>query len=154
TQGIVHRDIKPENIMLSPTGEVKVADFGLARVLNDTEANLTQVGMTMGTPLYMSPEQFEGKPLDPRSDIYSVGVTCFHMLVGRPPFEADTALGIAVQHLQSPTPSVAELRPDLPTPLCDIVMRMLAKNPAERFASGRELLKALNALQMMAVDDE
>jgi serine/threonine protein kinase len=83
--GIVHRDIKPENIMLARSGEVKVADFGLARVQGDGGANLTQVGITMGTPLYMSPEQIEGRELDSRSDIYSLGVTAFHMLAGGPP---------------------------------------------------------------------
>ena len=86
-QGVVHRDIKPENIMLTAGGEVKVADFGLARLTREGAANdLTQVGITLGTPLYMSPEQVEGKPLDPRSDIYSFGVTCYHMLAGAPPF--------------------------------------------------------------------
>ena len=82
--GIVHRDIKPENIMLSKAGEVKVADFGLARIAREDDVlHLTQVGITMGTPLYMSPEQVEGKPLDPRSDLYSFGVTCYHMLSRR-----------------------------------------------------------------------
>lgn len=147
TQGIVHRDIKPENIMLTAAGEVKVADFGLARVLNDTALTLTQVGMTMGTPLYMSPEQFEGRPIDPRSDLYSLGATAYHMLSGRPPFEAETTLGVAVLHLQSAPPPLDECRPDLPPGLCDVVMRMLAKDPANRFASARELLRDLNALQ-------
>ena len=100
-QGVVHRDIKPENIMLTAGGEVKVADFGLARLTREGAANdLTQVGITLGTPLYMSPEQVEGKPLDPRSDIYSFGVTCYHMLSGVPPFRGETALGVAVQHLK------------------------------------------------------
>jgi eukaryotic-like serine/threonine-protein kinase len=101
-QGIIHRDIKPENIMLAATGEVKVADFGLARVVQNGEAmNLTQIGMTMGTPLYMSPEQVEGKSVDQRSDLYSFGVTCYHMLAGRPPFVGETPLSIAVQHLKT-----------------------------------------------------
>ena len=82
SEGIVHRDIKPENIMLARSGEVKVADFGLARVQGDGGVNLTQIGVTMGTPLYMSPEQIEGRPLDSRSDIYSLGVTAYHMLAG------------------------------------------------------------------------
>ena len=109
-QGIVHRDIKPENIMLAASGEVKVADFGLARLYSrDDAANLTQVGITMGTPLYMSPEQVEGRPLDPRSDIYSLGVTCYHMLAGEPPFRGETALGVAVQHLQAPAGAAGKL---------------------------------------------
>src|SRR5215469_233950 len=86
--GIIHRDIKPENILVTKKGEVKVADFGLSRIFADNQQplNLTQSGVTMGTPLYMSPEQVEGKPVDPRTDIYSFGVTCYHLLAGRPPF--------------------------------------------------------------------
>ncbi|MCA9147601.1 MAG: serine/threonine protein kinase, partial [Planctomycetales bacterium] len=95
SQSIVHRDIKPENIMLASSGEVKVADFGLARTTsNGATVNLTQVGVTMGTPLYMSPEQVEGGKLDPSSDIYSLGVTCFHMLSGSPPFQGETPLSV------------------------------------------------------------
>ncbi|HCP82997.1 MAG TPA: serine/threonine protein kinase, partial [Planctomycetaceae bacterium] len=86
--GIIHRDIKPENIMLSPTGEVKVADFGLARIVDSGDSmDATQVGMTMGTPLYMSPEQAQGGKIDPRSDLYSLGGTAYHMFSGRTPFE-------------------------------------------------------------------
>ncbi|MBX7072867.1 MAG: protein kinase [Pirellulales bacterium] len=152
SHGIVHRDIKPENIMLSPAGDVKVADFGLARIVSDATVNLTQVGVTLGTPLYMSPEQVEGRPLDPRSDQYSFGVTCYQMLAGRPPFEADTALGVAVQHLRTTPRPLGEIRTDLPPAFCDLVMRMLAKSPDERFTSGRELLKQLGALNLPGVD--
>ena len=154
-QGIVHRDIKPDNIMLARNGEVKVADFGLARLSGDSaDLKLTQIGVTMGTPLYMSPEQVEGRPLDPRSDIYSFGVTCFHMLAGRPPFEGETALSVAIQHLKSPPPRLEQLRPDLPPGLCRIVHRMLAKEVAERYGSARELLRDLRALHVEGVEDE
>ena len=145
--GIVHRDIKPENIMLSRAGDVKVADFGLARLTSgEPGLNLTQVGITMGTPLYMSPEQVEGRPLDPRSDIYSLGVTCYHMLAGEPPFQAETALGVAVQHLKTDPPSLASHRPDLPEDLCRIVHRMLAKDPADRYQTAREIIRDLRSL--------
>jgi len=149
-QNIVHRDIKPENIMLASSGEVKVADFGLARLYNQDAAatNLTQIGMTMGTPLYMSPEQVEGKPLDPSSDIYSLGVTSYQMLSGEPPFRGDTALGIAVQHLNSQPPRLENVRPDLPPSLCRIVHKMLAKDPADRYATPRQLLHELRALSI------
>ncbi|MGD0898754.1 MAG: serine/threonine-protein kinase [Thermoguttaceae bacterium] len=141
--GVVHRDIKPENILLTASGEVKVADFGLARVLRQTEAEVTQVGMTMGTPLYMSPEQVEGKPLDPRSDLYSFGVTCYHMLSGNPPFVGDTALAVAVQHVRNPPRPLETLRPDLPPALLDAVHRLLAKDPDQRWQSARDLLREL-----------
>ncbi len=99
-EGITHRDIKPENIMIAPNGDVKVADFGLARIDEEKGVDLTQIGVTMGTPLYMSPEQVEGRHVDRRSDLYSLGVSCYHMLAGRPPFQGDTPLSIAVQHLK------------------------------------------------------
>ncbi len=146
-QGIIHRDIKPENIMLARNGEVKVADFGLARVAGGQQLNLTQVGMTMGTPLYMSPEQVEGRELDPRSDIYSFGVTCYHMLAGNPPFRGETALSVAVQHLKTRPEPLETLRPDLPPALCRLVHRMLAKEPEQRIASAREILHELRALR-------
>ncbi len=124
-RGIVHRDIKPENIMLTRSGEVKVADFGLARGPRVGEAvDLTQAGMTMGTPLYMSPEQVEGEPLDSRSDLYSFGVTCYQMLAGSPPFGGETALSVAVQHLKKQPDPLENLRRDLPPALCRIVHKI------------------------------
>jgi serine/threonine-protein kinase len=108
----------------------------------------------MGTPLYMSPEQVEGKTLDPRSDIYSLGVTCYHMLAGKPPFEAETPLAIALQHLKSTPEPLEKLRPDLPIGLCRIVERMLAKQPEDRFASARDVLKELRALAPGDDDEE
>ena len=146
-QGIVHRDIKPENIMLAPTGEVKVADFGLARITQDQDgADATQIGITMGTPLYMSPEQVEGQAVDPRSDLYSLGVTAYHMLAGRPPFEGDTALSIAVQHLKKNPERLEDVRKDLPSSLCRIVHNLLAKSPDARCQSARDLLQELRNL--------
>ena len=145
--GIVHRDIKPENIMVAAaTGEVKVADFGLARVQGDGGLNLTQVGVTMGTPLYMSPEQIEGRELDCRSDIYSLGVTAYHMLTGLPPFEGDSPLAVAVQHLNQPPEPLASRCPGVPDALSGLVHRMLAKRPAERFADAAELVFELQTL--------
>ncbi len=145
-ESIVHRDIKPENIMLSAKGEVKVADFGLARAQNDA-VNLTQVGITMGTPLYMSPEQIEGKSLDSRSDIYSLGVSFFHMLTGTTPFTGDSPLNVAIQHLQNEPPDLASIRHDLPETLCRMVHRMIAKSPADRYQTPRDLLHELSSLQ-------
>ena len=141
-QGIVHRDIKPENTMLTSKGEVKVADFGLARIMGDgRQVELTQAGVTLGTPLYMSPEQVEGKKLDPRSDLYSLGVMSYQMLAGRPPFEADSPLSLAVQHLQKEPKSLDQIRRDLPPALCRVVHRLLAKNRSDRYQSPAELLQ-------------
>jgi serine/threonine-protein kinase len=147
--GIIHRDIKPENILLTRKGEVKVADFGLARILvGDRPAlNLTQSGVTMGTPLYMSPEQVEGKPVDGRTDIYSFGVTCYHMLAGQPPFQGESPFVVAEQHVRAEPKPLAEVRPDLPPGLCAIVHKMLAKDPTQRHQTGRELLKDISRVR-------
>ena len=150
-QGVIHRDIKPENIMITTTGEVKVADFGLARVVRETDAAatcLTQIGITMGTPLYMSPEQVEGRPLDHRSDLYSFGVLCYHMLTGKPPFVGDTALAVAVQHVKKQPQALDQQRPDLPPALCRVVHQMLAKDPDQRWNSCGELLRELYRIQV------
>lgn len=148
SEGITHRDIKPENLMWSRTGVVKVADFGLARVGDESDgsrANLTQAGLTMGTPRYMSPEQIQGRQVDPRSDLYSLGVTMYHLLAGRPPFEADDPLALAFAHVNDTPAPIDRTRGDneLPEWLIAIVSKLLRKNPAERFQSPGELLDVL-----------
>jgi eukaryotic-like serine/threonine-protein kinase len=153
SEGIVHRDIKPENVLLARSGEVKVADFGLARAQRTEGANLTLIGVTMGTPLYMSPEQIEGRPLDSRSDIYSLGVTAYHMLSGTPPFEADTPLAVAVQHLNQPPEALEARRPEVPAGLAAVVKRMLAKKPADRFADPTSLLRELHLLGKQGAEE-
>lgn len=154
-QGITHRDIKPENIMLSTTGEVKVADFGLARVTSgEHHMDTTQIGITMGTPLYMSPEQAEGGKVDPRSDIYSLGVTSYHMLAGHPPFEGDTALSIAVQHLKRTPRPILEIRKNIPAELASLIMQMLEKKPAARIQKASDLQNQLRAIPVTITDDD
>lgn len=146
--GFVHRDIKPENILLTRKGEVKVADFGLSRCFTtDQPLNITQSGITMGTPLYMSPEQVQGHVVDPRSDIYSFGVTCFHMLTGEPPFRGQTPFEVALQHVQNEPPPLAEARPDLSPDLCAIVHKMMAKKPEDRYQTAREIMRDLARLR-------
>jgi serine/threonine-protein kinase len=144
--GIVHRDLKPENIMLSSSGEVKVADFGLARFESADAKTLTEVGVTMGTPLYMSPEQIEGRAVDSRSDIYSLGATCYHLLAGSPPHLGETALAIAVQHLNVAPRPLENVRDDVPSGLARIVHRMMAKKPENRYQGPSELLADLRRL--------
>jgi len=142
--GVVHRDIKPDNLMVANSGEVKVADFGLASIIDDVQ--LTQEGVTMGTPLYMSPEQVEGKKLDARSDLYSLGVTCHHLLTGHPPFEGETALAVAMQHLRSEATRLETIRPDLPDGLCRIIHRLMAKKAEDRYKSAAAMLRELRSL--------
>jgi serine/threonine-protein kinase len=151
--GIVHRDIKPANILFSPSGAIKVADFGLARVQHVDSHTLTQVGMAMGTPLYMSPEQIEGRPVDARSDIYSLGATCYHLLSGEPPHSGETALAIALQHLNKQPVPLDNLRPGLAEGLVRLVHRMMAKEPADRFEGPQELLVELKELAQAGARD-
>jgi eukaryotic-like serine/threonine-protein kinase len=145
--GIVHRDIKPENLLVTPAGEVKVADFGLARVLED-DLELTQQGMALGTPLYMSPEQAAGRPVDVRSDLYSLGASVYHLLAGRPPFIGATSLAVALAHQREQPMPLAAFRPELPAGLGRIVEQLLAKHPEERCESPTELLQAVEAVEM------
>ncbi len=152
--GITHRDIKPENVMRNVRGIIKVADFGLARMGADvdaTQSNLTQVGLTLGTPRYMSPEQVQGKTVDTRSDLYSLGITVYHLLAGRPPFEAEDSLALALMHLhETPVPLDrnralynSDGEPDLPEWLIAVVSRLMSKLPQDRFQSPSELLDAI-----------
>lgn len=147
--GLIHRDIKPDNILLTRKGEVKVADFGLSRCLagDQQPLHLTQSGVTMGTPLYMSPEQVEGKPVDHRADIYSFGVTCYHMVAGQPPFQGSNGFEVALKHVrEEPTP-LTTLRPDLPPDLLAIIQKMMAKDVGQRYQTCRDLLRDLILLR-------
>lgn len=154
--GIVHRDIKPENIMVTRNVVAKVTDFGLAQLAQqktEGKMNLTQIGTTMGTPWYMSPEQIQGEKLDHRSDQYSLGVTCFHMFAGRPPFPGKNAVSVAVQHLKEDPPALSSIRADLPRALCDVIHRMMSKKAGQRYQTTDELEAALASLENVSVND-
>ncbi len=146
--GIVHRDVKPENLMLSRRGEVKVTDFGLARLGGDP--SITHHGTILGTPFYMSPEQAEGKEAGEPADVYSLGCTLYHMLVGNPPFEGLTALDVARKHVVEPPVPPTEASANVPPAVSGMVMAMMAKHPGERPASGRALLDAIASARRAA----
>jgi serine/threonine protein kinase len=147
-QGVVHRDIKPENLLVTPAGEVKVADFGLARVLSGVEGpDLTQEGTALGTPLYMSPEQAEGSMVDARSDLYSLGATLYHLVAGTPPFGGPTTVAVAMAHLREVPRRLSAFRADLAPELEAIIARLLAKVPSERYQSPGELLQAVGEVE-------
>ncbi|WP_433341154.1 protein kinase domain-containing protein [Streptomyces sp. CA-253872] len=131
--GLVHRDIKPGNVMVNRRGVVKVMDFGIARAIQSGVTSMTQTGMVVGTPQYLSPEQALGRPVDARSDIYSVGVMLFQLLTGRLPFDADSPFAIAYAHVQEPPPVPSTLNSALPPAIDALIARALRKNPAERF---------------------
>ena len=155
--GVIHRDIKPENILLTKNGEAKVADFGLARLAigeQMVDLKLTQQGLTLGTPLYMSPEQIQGGQVDPRSDLYSLGVTAYEILAGTTPFAGETALNVAVQHLHEEAARLETLRADLPRSLCDIVHKLLGKKLDERYESATELIHDLHGLGLEDSDSQ
>jgi eukaryotic-like serine/threonine-protein kinase len=138
--GVVHRDVKPGNVLIDRSGQVKVADFGIARAITaSTDDNLTQAGTVMGTATYFSPEQARGDPVDPRSDIYSLGCVLYEMAVGRPPFSGETPVAIAYKHVhETPTPP-RHLSIELPTALEAIILKCLAKNPANRYPTAEDL---------------
>ncbi|MHC5212382.1 MAG: bifunctional serine/threonine-protein kinase/formylglycine-generating enzyme family protein [Planctomycetota bacterium] len=142
-RGVVHRDIKPANILLVE-GEAVVADFGLAHSHGAADVDVTQPGTTMGTPLYMSPEQADpGTKVDQRTDVYGFGCVLFELITGRPPFSGATLAEVLSAHATEPVPSLRALRPDTPPELDALVARALAKQPADRFADGAELAQAL-----------
>ncbi len=137
--GTVHRDVKPGNIMINSGGQVKVADFGIARAFGGGDDELTQTGSVMGTASYFSPEQAQGKAVDPRSDLYSLGVVLFEMLVGEPPFTGKSQVAIAYKQVQEPAPRVTSLNPAVPAPLDAVVERLLRKDPVERYPAAEEV---------------
>lgn len=137
--GIVHRDIKPANVMITPTGAVKVMDFGIARAVADTSATVTQTANVIGTAQYLSPEQARGEAVDARSDVYSTGCLLYELITGVPPFQGDSPVAVAYQHVRENPVLPSARNPDVPRPLDSIVMKSLAKNQLNRYQSAGEM---------------
>ena len=152
--GIVHRDVKPGNVMITPTGAVKVMDFGIARAVADNAATVTQTAAVIGTAQYLSPEQARGESVDARSDVYSTGVLLFELITGSPPFTGDSPVAVAYQHVRENAPPPSTLNPDVPPELDAIVLKAMAKNPANRYQSAGEmradLIRAINGRPVVA----
>jgi eukaryotic-like serine/threonine-protein kinase len=140
-RGLVHRDVKPQNIMVTDAGNAKVTDFGIARSLSASQ--LTRTGMVIGTAHYFAPEQAQGKPAAPSSDIYSLGVVLYEMLTAHLPFEADTPIGVAMQHLHSDPPPPWDYNPALSTRAGAVALRALEKDPERRYRDATEFASAL-----------
>ncbi len=136
--GIIHRDIKPANVMLTPAGDVKVMDFGIARAISDSSATMTQTAAVIGTAQYLSPEQARGEQVDARSDLYSTGCLLFELLTGRPPFVGDSPVAVAYQHVREDPPTASSIDPEISPAIDAITMKSLTKPVAERYQSARE----------------
>ncbi|MFE5615346.1 protein kinase [Streptomyces sp. NPDC056463] len=148
--GIVHRDIKPANVIITHAGAVKVMDFGIARALHGAQSTMTQTGMVMGTPQYLSPEQALGKAVDHRSDLYATGCLLYELLALRPPFTGETPLSVVYQHVQDIPVPPSGVAQDAPPELDGLVMRSLAKDPDDRFQSAEEMRGLIQyGLQML-----
>ncbi|MBF0537560.1 MAG: CHASE2 domain-containing protein [Nitrospirae bacterium] len=142
SRGVVHRDIKPANIMMLTNKEIRVTDFGVARII---ESSKTQTGMVMGTPSYMSPEQIAGKKVDGRSDLFSLGVVFFELLVCQKPFSGGNKIAALMHNITvTPAPNIKEVDPRVPTCIANIINKMLAKDADQRYQSGKELIEAIN----------
>ncbi|MCC6739969.1 MAG: serine/threonine protein kinase, partial [Planctomycetia bacterium] len=138
--GLVHRDVKPDNIMLTRTGHAKLCDLGLAKVTRDDSPDLSEAGVSMGTPNYISPEQARGDhDVDIRSDIYSLGATFYHMVTGQVPFFSESAAVVIARHLNEPPRHPRELNPLVSEPVASVVLRMLQKDRARRYQTPSEL---------------
>jgi serine/threonine protein kinase len=145
SRSMIHRDVKPANLMLDHDNRVVLTDFGIAKIV--TGAQFTASGGMVGTPAFMAPEQGLGEAGDERSDLYSLGIIMFQLLTGKLPYDADTPLAIILKHLNSPTPAIRDVKPDLPEAMDSIVSKAIAKEPQERYQSAAELIEELNRFE-------
>lgn len=143
--GVVHRDIKPGNVMVTPEGQIKVMDFGIARAVSDSSTTVAETTNIIGTAAYFSPEQAKGEAVDARADLYSTGVVLYELLTGRPPFRGETPVAVAYQHVSEQPATPSELNEDLPRALDLVALRALAKDPFQRFQTAAEFRAALDA---------
>jgi serine/threonine protein kinase len=151
--GIIHRDIKPANVMLTPSGQVKVMDFGIARAIADTSSAMTQTAAVIGTAQYLSPEQARGETVDARSDIYSTGCLLYELLTGRPPFIGDSPVSVAYQHVREEARPPSQLNPDVSQDIDNIVAKALAKRVEDRYESAADMRKDIErVLAGMPID--
>jgi len=144
-RGIVHRDLKPQNVLIDAEGNAILTDFGIAKLLTEN-TSFTMTGIVMGTPMYMSPEQWQGIALDGRADIYSLGIILYELLTQKQPFEGETAFTLMHKHVNEPPPSLHLHRPDLPLSYDAVIQKALAKRPDARFATAGELSEAFNSV--------
>ena len=142
SNGLVHRDIKPGNILITSDGRVKVTDFGIVAIQNES-SDITKTGSVLGTATYISPEQAKGEPVSAKSDLYSLGIVLYEMLVGKPPFEGDSPVSIATKHLTDKPDKLISSRQDIPKGLENAVLKLLNKNSSERFRSAEDLRAVL-----------
>lgn len=141
-QGIIHRDVKPNNILVDKQGHAYLTDFGLAKVI-EAASDITGSASMVGTPAYMAPEQTLGRPATPKTDVYALGVMLYEMAVGRPPYESSLPMAVALMHVQAPLPSPRDVNPSISEAVERILIKALAKDPADRFASAGELAQTL-----------
>ena len=153
-RGIVHRDVKPQNVLVGRDGSIKLTDFGIASVYKDINAErLTTTGMTLGTVQYYAPEQAQGEIVSPSADVYALGIVMYEMLTGRTPFDGDTPVAVAMQHIQDlPTPP-SHFNPNIPPALEEIILRCLEKAPEMRYSDGSTLARALELLGDPEMDE-
>ena len=142
SQGVIHRDLKPANVLIDSQGNLFLTDFGIAKLLEDTSPRLTQTDAIMGTPAYISPEQAQAQTVDQRSDIYSLGIILYEMVTGRLPFVADTPLAVILKHVSDPLPLPSSIKPDISEAIENVILKALAKNPNDRFATAADFVSA------------
>jgi serine/threonine protein kinase len=144
-QGIIHRDVKPSNVLLTKEGDAVLSDFGIAKIV-ESLVSLTKTGVGVGTPEYMAPEQGQGLPVDGRSDLYSLGVVLYEMVTGQAPYSAETPLAIVLKHINDPLPLPRRVNPAIPEAVERIILTCLAKNPADRYQTGADLVQAIDGV--------